>query len=329
MLFRASVMKLRIVRNPPLAIALLALAGCYVPDARSGAPAAGFAAPIGTATIYQAPERAPAHLDVEIDKPAPSHFDATRLGPADRTVRIHVKNDGDRVIALTPVEVTFSAARNGVVFPCGTSTWQPKTRQPERLAPNATFTFEREIDCAMPLPGSYDLEAHVSFGKGLSVDRPISFVVLDSPLAPVAYPGRDGIYVTLLGGPYTPPLSEHEWERGVYHVVVAVINAGSTRAPLGEGRLFFLTYRAGSRLPCSGQSEALPFPAYIEPGSIAKVPSPVACAPSEEGIYEIVGGFALGAKEPAMQIGRIHLTVSSEPPLFAPAPEIVPSTPIH
>ena len=47
--------------------------------------------------------------------------------------------------------------------------------------------------------------------------------------------------------------------------------------------------------------------------------APVSCAPSEEGVYNIVGHFALAeAGDAEIEIGTIDLTVTRDPRFFVP-----------
>ena len=122
----------------------------------------------------------------------------------------------------------------------------------------------------------------------------------------------------MAGAGVTLPLSSDAWARGDYHVVVAMINDSKKPVEAGTARLTFLTYRGNSTLPCSGAAELLVFPEQLDPGTMSTMSAPVACAPSEEGTYEIVGRLAFGKDDAEIEIGRVALTVTSDPTFFTP-----------
>jgi hypothetical protein len=67
------------------------------------------------------------------------------------------------------------------------------------------------------------------------------------------------------------------------------------------------------------------FPAQVEAGTMVTMPAAVACAPSEEGTYEIVGHLAFGENEAEIEIGRVALTVTRDPTFFTPGFRLWPS----
>ena len=102
-------------------------------------------------------------------------------------------------------------------------------------------------------------------------------------------------------------------------MLVVVVNAGQVPVRVGSARLAFLTYKDASPLPCSGASEPIVLPETLAPGAMELVRAPVACAPSNEGRYEIVGRLALEGEE-SIEVGRIVVRVTRDPRLFAPEP---------
>jgi hypothetical protein len=73
------------------------------------------------------------------------------------------------------------------------------------------------------------------------------------------------------------------------------------------------------RFARSGQAEHVVLPAELAPGAMHVVQAPVACAPSEEGRYEIIGRVSLEGGE-EVEVGRVALEVTRDPLLFAPQP---------
>ena len=257
---------------------------------------------------------------------APSHatYVAEALGAAGQSISVELANAGKNPVNVERMGVSFTATREGVPFPCkkrvGASMGR---REPETLHPGQSFVFERDLDCAMSLPGHYDIAVYVAFGDrqdrtdlvgkfGLDLD--------DRGVAPRPYLPRPGLYVAMVGDRATRPLSPEAWARGDYHVVLAVVNGSTHAVRVGPARLAFTTYRKGSTLPCSGQAESLLLPDELAPGTMHVVQKAVACAPSEEGQYEIVGRLTFGESPEEIEVGRVSLKVSRDPILFIPEP---------
>jgi hypothetical protein len=228
-----------------------------------------------------------------------------------------MENVGSRVVRLPPFQAAFSATREGVTFPCREQAGGSfRAREPRLLAPGQSFVFERDIDCALPLPGSYEI-AVSSAGAPLGTFR----LELESGRhAPRPVPARPGLFAILSGARAARPMPPEAWARGDYRVVVGVINGSPRPIAVGPGRLAFLVYRTGSPLPCSGQAEPIALPDELAPGRMYVVQAPIACAPSAEGKYEIVGHLSLGDGAEPIEIGRVGLRVTSDPALFVPLP---------
>ena len=240
---------------------------------------------------------------------------------------LRLANVGTHRADIEHVNVRFTATRDGVPFACenggrGTS----KMHEPPSLDPGESFVFERQIDCTMPLPGRYEIGMYVSLNPQASGGEVGDFVgrfaidVTADGAAPLAFPGRPGLYAMLTGGEATLPLPPDAWARGDYHVVLGFVNAAKDPVPLGPGELSFLTYRRGSSLPCSGQSEPVALPETLAPGTLHVVRAPVTCAPSEEGFYEVVGRFKFSGVSDELEVGRVSLKVTRSPFLYVPEP---------
>jgi hypothetical protein len=261
---------------------------------------------------------------VVVDGPRSAHYDMSTFGPSRRSLSIRLINGSEHPIDITDVGAQLAVTWNGVVFPCPN---HPRTtasgHNPSSLPPGESYTFERDVDCTMPLPGQYDVRVYITF-KQPSDQAPaeladhFTFDVMQGIHAPRPYPSRPGLYIAMVGDTVARPLPPEDWARGDYHVVLGIINGSAHSILLGPVKLSFLTYKGMSSLPCSGQAESLPFPEEITSGTILTATAPVTCAPSEEGAYEIVGRFALASGGPEIEIGRIDLAVTSDPLLFTP-----------
>jgi hypothetical protein len=306
-------------RMGPLLV-LFVMGACVSTPSLSAPTLSSATAPV--ATVSGRPE-----LRLTLRAPTRAPYDVGALGPTGQFVTIRVENVGPHTVRVSPFQATFSVTREGVTFLCDVSaTDTPVAREPASLAPGQSFVFERPLDCMMALPGTYDVAVAVRLGDDGSNDvraTPAGSFRLEigaSPRAPKAVPSRPGLFAVMTGGTTTRPMSSDAWARGDYHVVVAVINGSQHPIAVGSGRLSFLVYRKGSPLPCSGQAELIVFPEEILPGTRHVVHAPIACAPSSEGKYEIVGHLSLGESGESFEVGRLDLRVTSDPKQFTPLP---------
>lgn len=287
---------------------------------RPGAASPGPRKGISTAALTSIPT-----VRARVWAPDRVPYDPDILGAGRRWVMVELENTGRTRVPLGPVALAFSASREGVPFPCGTH-GGPASRTPPWLDPGESAMVERPLDCALPLPGTYALDVYVSTGEAAG-PRPPGDLVVSTQVhveagsrAPRPHPQRSGLFVMMTGAPITRPLSSQAWARGDYHVLLSVTNGGPRPVPVGSGRLAFATYRLGSPLPCSGQSEPFRLPEVLASGTTATVQVPVACAPSELGRYEVVGRLALRDDTTDVEAGRFILKVTQEPLLFSPEP---------
>ena len=323
------------LKSAPLALLLLPLvAGCFAPPARGAAPsatAANYLPPQEELAVDGVPLDSRSELRVQVNAPSAVPYDLTMLGPTNKGISIKLTNTSRHDVDVAGADAVFSATLNGVAFPCATRP-QPraKNRAPSKLAPGESMTLDREIRCSMPLPGHYKVGVFLTFEERGGRTAPdfgdeLTFTVVGNGPTPRPYASRDGLYMGLAGAPVTLPMSPEAWARGDYRVVVASINASSDPIPLGKARLSFLTYKGMSALPCSGANETLEFPRELASGATVTLAVPVACAPSEEGMYQIVGRLAFDGDRRETEIGRVILVVTHRPIVFAPGPETVAS----
>ncbi len=259
-----------------------------------------------------------ADLRALIQAPKSARYDGQAFGVAPPLVHVKLTNVGNQPMESGDIGVTFDARRSGVTFPCIAK--RVTDRRPT-VAPNASVTFDDPIDCAFSLPGRYDVSVFLSVGDGArEFIEAFPFDVEATSEAPQPYPPRLGLFVLAVGNRATPPLTPDAWARGDYHVALAVINGSPQPVPVGPASVSFTVYKIGSPLPCAGESQALSFPEQLAPGAMQVVRTPITCAPSEEGRYEVVARFTLASTKYEMIAGRFALRVSRNPLLFAPDP---------
>jgi hypothetical protein len=262
---------------------------------------------------------------VVIDAPSGLEYVVDALAAVRESVSVRLANRGTTAVEVGLLRVEFSATRNGVSFPCKKYVGAPVgSREPRVLAPGQSLRVERDLDCMMPLPGHYDVSVYIGLtAEPENRDASVGAFTLDVESkgpAPRPYPSRPGLYVAMVGDRAARPLSQEAWARGDYHVVLAVVNGSNRPVRVGSGRLAFLTYRKGSRLPCSGQAASLVLPAELAPGAMSTVREPLACAPSEEGQYEVIGRLTFGDPTEEVEVGRVSLKVTRYPITFDPDP---------
>ena len=275
------------------------------------------------------------HPDVQatVHAPARAAYDPSALGPGGKTVAVALTNRGTQTVEIGEMRASFTASRDGVTFPCAAhKSGSPRNHEPTELLPGHSFTFERDLDCTMPLPGRYDVNVFVRLGRDDAGAAPQAAaagafaleLVATSARVPHPFPSRRGLYALMTGNRRTPPLSAGAWKRGDYHVVVALINAGTRTVHVGPGKLAFEVCREGSRadskVPGTGQAEAVELPKELGAGAVFVAKAPIVGGPSSEGRYEIVGRLTLTETGEEVEIGRIPLHVSGDPSLYAPEP---------
>jgi hypothetical protein len=247
------------------------------------------------------------------------------LGASAESLSLWIVNGGATPVRVDRLGVKLTATREGVSFPCTTQIGSPQGyREPKELGSGESFHFERAITCVMPLSGKYDIAVYGALNEPKAARSTLvgqfALNVEETGTAPRPYQSLPGIYVSMVGERSTRPLSPEAWARGDYHVVLVVVNGSDRPVRVGSARLGVQTYRKGSPLPCSGQTEHIQLPTELLPGSITLVRRPLTCAPAQEGQYELVGRVAFGGAAEEIETGRISLRVTRDPILFDPDP---------
>jgi hypothetical protein len=254
---------------------------------------------------------------------APTHavYQRELLAAERKSVGIVVINDGAQDIAAEELVVRFRARREGVEFPCGEPYATEAEREPGVLRPGQSHTFRRDIDCNLSLPGRYDVEVFVTVARSEParfIGR-FPFVVDAGKDGPHPLPSMPGVFAIMVGADVVEPLSQEAWAKGDYRVALAVTNGSNEMVRLPKGRLAFLTFKKGSPLPCSGESEPIELDAEIAPGRNFVARVPLACAPSEVGRYEVLGRLTFDDGSEGTDVGRFWLKVKRDPVFDTPS----------
>ena len=280
-------------------------------------------------TTTAPPKAAPlsAHPEITVALRGPTgelRYDPESFGPSGQIIGVTLTNRGTVAVDLAPLAISLSATREGVSFPCR-ATAPPAgvaEREPSSLAPGASFELDRELSCTLAVPGHYEVAVAIG-GERAGV---LDVNVAESPRAPRAMKDRPGLFVGMAGSAVTRPLPPEAWARGDYQVVIAFINASKQTLPLAPAKIVFLTYRQGATLSCSGQTNDIQLPPELASGEVHLVKSPVACAPAEVGVYEVVGNLDMRGTA-KLEIGRVRIDVTRDPLLFSPERTFDPGDP--
>ncbi|MFO0675789.1 MAG: hypothetical protein U0169_04605 [Polyangiaceae bacterium] len=280
------------------------------------------------APVRQATPSTATGLRAELRGPKGATYDPKAMGPGGRTVSVRLTAEGAAPVTFGSVRFAYRATREGVSFPCREHEGGSfSAREPSSLAPGQSFVFERDLDCALPLVGTYDVEVDVLLGRRpeggpLSVLRAGSFsfaLTRGDRGAPTAVPAVPGLFALAAGTTMSRPMSHERWMRSDHHVLVALVNGGRAPLELPRVRVSFQVFKVGSPVPCGGEAVPAEVPPTLAPGATFVLRAPISCAPSQEGTYEIVGRLLLGESEEPLEVGRVPLRVSSDALLFSPA----------
>lgn len=262
-------------------------------------------------------------LRAALSAPSAVAYEPITFGPGSIPIRLRLTNVGSENAPVTAIRLRFRAQRADVEFPCQDSLDGNDRREPSWLAPGASMVLERRLECRMPLLGVYSIHPVIGLGEGEPVETKLpewSVEVKESALrrSPRAFASRRGFYALMVGNGVSAPLSAEAWRRGDYHVVIGLMNGRSIPVHLGRSRLAFLVYKKGSSIPCASDGAELDAPEQLGPGELRTLQSPVACAPSEQGEYEIHGFLSLVETGEEIDIGTVSLRVTRDPVEFAP-----------
>lgn len=269
-------------------------------------------------------------LRAQIEIPRQVTFDPRTLGPAGAYITIALVNDGNVPVELGRLHAQLRARREGVTFTCDRDVGPSVgVREPAILRPGRAFTFHRDLDCQMPVPGHYDVEVDLTAKEPLGLPQPAARIEVEVEAAkgsaPKPLPGRPGVFVLLTGNPVARVPTRVGTPPEPYSVVLAFVNASSRPVPLEAGGLV-LTVRdrsMGAPRPapeCGEQRANVASPGVLAPGAVHLARTQLACLPPREGQYDVVGALTFANEGAALDIGAVDVRVSADPRLFQPVP---------
>jgi hypothetical protein len=197
---------------------------------------------------------------------------------------------------------------------------RPRSREPAILAPHAFYVFERTIDCALPLTGSYLVRMAVAFGGEASRPRASRTFAISVSAPDRSSPRPVDHAAGLWAAVGASGLLSGETGLGSGRIAVSLVNAGPSRVVVPPLRLGLRVYRGSGPIPCEDEPVPLRAPAFLEPGEVHREPVSVSClglhAPGE---YEVAARFLRDGADD-IEIGRLRVEISSDPSRRTPSP---------
>lgn len=238
-------------------------------------------------------------------------------------VKIAVENRGRAPVDVSNLRVRLDASRDGVPFPCSPEVGpEPRSREKSELPPGGAATFERRLDCALPLVGTYVVQIVVALGKsgpwhaGRSV-RSLSLRVVSPPDRQPRSLGSPGLWAAV-GSSAVVGASAGD---APSKVAVAIVNGGASAVVAPPLRMALRVYRRGTAIPCEDQPHALELPPTLLPGRSYVQLVAVSCLGlGTPGHYEIAPRILVPAsierEALEVELGRVQVEVSSDPSIF-------------
>jgi hypothetical protein len=248
-------------------------------------------------------------ISVVVHGPPGTPYRSDILGSKPQNVAIDITNDGDRPRDVSDLRIGFTARRGAVPFHCETSEAVPP-REEKVIAPHATATFNREL-CSLPLPGKYVIDVTTTTGDSIRAAS-FEFVVhageRNVPRAVAAYPN---LFAALGGDLSGVRFTRPEWENGAYKVVLRVTNASTVPIPLVDPDMVFRVTKLHQPFACT-DTKHIDLPKRLAPGDSAIAKIPVTC------ILDVKGQYEIHAMIGDVELGEIHVEVTSDPLLYLP-----------
>jgi hypothetical protein len=263
------------------------------------------------------PKSTEADVTVRVELRAPLHarYDSTRLAAARSWLGIQVFNHGASELDVSDLRAHLEATREGVSFGCKKEIGPSSSeREPSKLAPGASFVFERALDCALPLAGKYAVRVSISFGSGAyrtprAVRATTLTVTAPADIAPKPLEGHPGLYAAIGANPRLDGGKDH----GVGRMVVSLVSARKEPSKLPSLRLALRVYRVGQSIPCEDEPVPLREGVWLGPGESHFEPIEVSCLGlGVAGSYDVEARLLVpsnGGHEQEMVLGKLRIDV--------------------
>lgn len=292
--------------------ALLSIAACATP-LPAPPPAATTTPRAATLAVAREPE-----VEAALASPRRVLYSASTMHAPPPTVRVTITNPSSSALDVSDLRVRLEVVREGVTIPCGKpSEPEQRAREPLSLAPGASETYLRTVDCPLPLAGTYAARVFVAFGhdgpwsEGRAV-RELAIQVAAPPDAqPRAIDAVPGLFAGIGAGCEASPTLD-----GKGRLYVSLVNARRERIAVPPLRLAVRVRKLGTLIPCEDEPAALPAPAMLEPGSARTLPVELSCLGlGVEGTYDVDARLVIdeSARPSEHPLGTLRIFVSTDP----------------
>lgn len=257
-------------------------------------------------------------VDVVLASPPRVLYSPSTMRAPRPAVRVTIANTTGGTLDVSNVRVRLEVTREGAIIPC-TRPSEPdvSAREPLTLAPGASATYVRTLDCPLPLAGTYAARVFVAFGRegGWSEGRAVTDLALSVTAPPDAQPRAidavPGLFAAVGVGCEASPTLD-----GKGRIFVALVNARSKRISLPPMRLAVRVRKVGTEIPCEDEPAQLEVPPILEPGTSHTMPVDLSCLGlGISGSYDVEARLLVDRPETPTEhsIGALRVVVSTDP----------------
>lgn len=259
---------------------------------------------------------------VEVHAPSSVPYAPALLGTGPAPVMVVVANDGVEPLDVSRLAVRFEASGGGVAVRCVDEA-PPRTAEPTTLAAGARRTFDRSLDCRLPLAGPYQVAVSVAFGRDRAWRLVRTYeveVVAAAGLEP--RPLNDSGLVATIGGALESGTADR---RGHPRIALALINTGTVPLEIPPLRVETRVRRQETPWTCTSAAVPLSSPPAIAAGATFRHPFDVSCLGFDvRGSYDVEVVLLVGSDR-AVSLGHLRIDVTDDPARVLPAPLPSPS----
>lgn len=295
---------------------LLVVASCAAPPPRE---------PVAPASVSSATLDPSSSVSVYLEGASRVRYQPSTLSARRSPLRVIVINHMSVPLDVSSLKTHLSVTRDGVAFPCPAEDERAASqrREPTSIDPKQSATFERTVDCPLPMMGHYHIDVAVSFGREghWATPRPIrtlSMRVSASPdVAPRALDAAPGLWGAI--GAANLVAGSSSAAKG--KIVLSIVNGSAQDVAVPRMRLGLQVFRGSGTIPCEDEPIPLNTPALLKPGQSHSEPLEVSCLGlSTPGRYEVRGRLIPegAAPEREQPIGRLSIEISADPTRIVP-----------
>lgn len=292
------------------------------PSARVGV--LGQAALLAIAACTEAPPQSPHDTDrftLDVRSPDAVTYVPSLLGTGPMPLTVTVANQSDEMLDVSALALRIEATQAGLALRCDEQA-EGRRAEPTQLAPGKSFTFRRELDCRLPLAGTYAVAVAVAFGRERTW-RTVRSYALDVS-APEGLEPRalddTGLFATIGAA----PLAGAPTKGGHPRAAIALTHTGPTPLELPPMRVETRVRRSDTPWACTSKSAMLATPPALAPGAVYREPFDVTCLGLDvPGIYDVEVLLWMGRSSPAARtaalgeravpLGHLRIEVEDDP----------------